>query len=137
MKRRSVRRRRPRLRGWQRKGQQEVSDNKAARRSERAGFSRDVNRAGRGKQSCSRLWVHTFRALRVEPAVLGSGVGEAGYLVVVGGSEEKRRGVAGNVAVVGLAAGTQLEDMSHPVGVFSPAQDARLCLRVVWPMFTS
>ena len=120
-----------------RKGQQEVSDNKAARRSERAGFSRDVNRAGRGKQSCSRLWVHTFRALRVEPAVLRSGVREVGYLVVVGGSEEKGRGVAGNVAVVGLAAGTQLEDMSHPVGVFSPAQDARLCLRVVWPMFTS
>ena len=85
---------------------------------------------------CGRVWVHTFRALRVEPAVLGSGVGEAGYLVVVGGSEEKGRGVAGHVAVVGLAAGSQLEDMSHPVGVFSPAQDARLCLRVVWPMFT-
>ena len=76
LNRRSVRRRRPRLREEQTRSAGGLGQQSGELK--RSGFSREVNRGGRAKQSCKRLWVHTFRALRVVPAVRWSGAGRCG-----------------------------------------------------------
>ena len=61
-----------------------VCSRRRKRGLKRAGFSREVNWVVVPNKRCRCVWVHTFRAPSVDPAILWSGNRAAGYL----GSEE-------------------------------------------------
>ena len=114
LNRRSVRRRRPRLREEQTRSAGGLGQQSGELK--RSGFSREVNRGGRAKQSCKRLWVHTFRALRVVPAVRWSGAGRCG---VSGGKvawREREDEASRGQAVVGV-----LDMSQRAAGKLAPA----------------
>ena len=77
LKPKSVIRRRPRLQGQARVSS--ACSRGESGGSDEAGFSREVNWAVRPNKGCRCVWVHTSRALRVDPAVRWPGDGATGY----------------------------------------------------------